>query len=221
MTEARTDTREAILQSARTSVETHGYTALSFRDLAADVGVKSASVHYHFPTKPDLAEALVNRRCTEQEAFFEDLFARTQNYEELIRGYIAMFRSGFDCGNRMCVAGVMSAEIGGLPDPVRAAIRRFKDVNVAWIAKMLRIRHPRMADETLQQRAFAIYASLEGAQLIAHGLGGDAAAFDDVIAGYEASGLLSLTGSGGRADDAGAENRLHERKPAIRKRAQN
>jgi len=219
MTEARTDTREAILRSARTTVETHGYTALSFRDLAADVGVKSASVHYHFPTKPDLAEALVNRRCAEQEAFFEELFARTQDYEELIGGYIAMFRSGFDCGNRMCVAGVMSAEISGLPDPVRAAIRRFKDLNVAWISKMLRIRHPRMGGEPLRQRAFAIYAALEGAQLIAHGLGGDADAFDDMIGGYAASGLLSLNGSGARSIDAGSDHPGDERKPAGRKRA--
>ncbi|NIJ34124.1 TetR/AcrR family transcriptional regulator [Sphingomonas oligoaromativorans] len=191
MTEARTDTREAILRSARTTVETHGYTALSFRDLASEVGVKSASVHYHFPTKPDLAQALLDRRCADQEAFFEDLFSQTQNYETLIKGYIAMFRSGFDDGNRMCVAGVMSAEISGLPDPVRAAIRRFKDLNVAWISKMLRIKHPRMGAEPLGQRAFAIYAAVEGAQLIAHGLGGDAAAFDEVIAGFEASGLFS------------------------------
>lgn len=220
MTEPRTDTREAILRSARTTVETHGYTALSFRDLASDVGVKSASVHYHFPTKPDLAEALVNRRCAEQEAFFEDLFTRTQNYEELIRGYIAMFRSGFDGGNRMCVAGVMSAEISGLPEPVRAAIRRFKDLNVVWISKMLRIRHPRMSDEPLRQRGFAIYASLEGAQLIAHGLGGDADAFDDMIEGYAASGLFSLNGSGVRSIDTGSDQKGDERKPSGRKRAQ-
>ena len=221
MTEPRTDTREAILKSARITVETDGYTALSFRDLAADVGVKSASVHYYFPTKPDLAEALVERRCTDQKAFFEDLFAQTQNYEELIGSYIAMFRSGFDGGNRMCVAGVMSAEISGLPDPVRAAIRRFKDLNVAWISKMLRVRHPRLGDEPLRQRAFAIYASLEGAQLIAHGLGGDADAFDDMIAGYAASGLFSLNGSAVRPINAGSNHRGDERKPSGRKRATN
>ena len=29
-----------------------GFHGFSFRDLAADVGIKSASVHYHFPIKP-------------------------------------------------------------------------------------------------------------------------------------------------------------------------
>lgn len=219
MTEPRPDTREAILQSARSTVEIHGFTALSFRDLASEVGVTSASVHYHFPTKSDLAEALVDRRCADQEAFFEDLFARSQNYEELIKAYIAMFRAGFDGANRMCVCGVMSAEVSGLPDRVRAEISRFKDLNVAWIAKMLRLKHPRMGGEALKQRAFAIYASLEGAQLIAHGLGGDAGAFDDIIEAYSASGLLSLSGSGGRSTKARSEEQGEESKPARRKPA--
>lgn len=216
MTESRTDTREAILQAARTTVETHGFTALSFRDLASDVGVKSASVHYHFPTKSDLAEALVDRRCTDQTAFFEDLFARTQDYDELIKGYIAMFRSGFDGSNRMCLAGVMSAEVSGLSDRVRAEISRFKDLNIAWISKMLRVRHPRMSGETLRKRAFAIFASIEGAQLIAHGLGGDVDAFDDIIEAYVASGLFSLNGSDVRSVEGGAD----KQKPSGRKRAQ-
>ena len=33
----------------------------SFRELAADVGVKSSSVHYHFPTKEALAAAVIRR----------------------------------------------------------------------------------------------------------------------------------------------------------------
>lgn len=28
-----------------------GYWGFSFRDLAANIGIKSASVHHHFPTK--------------------------------------------------------------------------------------------------------------------------------------------------------------------------
>ena len=38
-----------------------GVVTMSFRDLAGDVGIKSACVHYHFPTKSDLGEALVDR----------------------------------------------------------------------------------------------------------------------------------------------------------------
>jgi AcrR family transcriptional regulator len=33
----------------------------SFGEIAADVGIKGSSVHYHFPTKDDLAAAVVRR----------------------------------------------------------------------------------------------------------------------------------------------------------------
>lgn len=131
-----------------------------------------------------------------------------------------MFRSGFDGSNRMCLCGVMSAEVSGLPDRVRSEISRFRDLNVAWLSKMLRIRHPRMGGEMLRKRAFAIYASLEGAQLIAHGLGGDANAFDEIIEAYAASGLFALNGQEARSIEAEAANQRDERKPAGRKRAQ-
>ena len=40
-------------------------TGFSFRDLAAEIGIKSASVHHHFPTKAGMAAA-VARRCGER-----------------------------------------------------------------------------------------------------------------------------------------------------------
>lgn len=190
-TTVRSNVREALLEAARTSVQMHGFVALSFRDLGAAVGVKSASVHYHFPTKADLAEALVRRNCEDQEALIEDLLASGQDHDQLIAGYIGIFRAGFDGRNRMCLCGVISAEISGLPEPVRTQIDRFREVNVAGVAKILARKRSRTGAETLRKRAFAIYAALEGAQLIAHGLGGDLAAFDEIVDAYATAGLFA------------------------------
>ena len=38
-----------------------GFGGFSFLEIAADVGIKSSSVHSHFPTKEDLAAAIVRR----------------------------------------------------------------------------------------------------------------------------------------------------------------
>ena len=50
-----------ILDAAERAIRDRGYNAVSFRDLAAAVGVKSASVHHHFPTKADLGAAVARR----------------------------------------------------------------------------------------------------------------------------------------------------------------
>ena len=52
---------DEILDVAEALVQTRGYNGFSFRDVAAAVGVKSSSVHYHFPTKADLGATLARR----------------------------------------------------------------------------------------------------------------------------------------------------------------
>ena len=59
-----------ILDAAEGFARQTGYNGFSFRDIAAEIGIKSASVHYHFPTKGDLGAALARRYA---ERFFERL----------------------------------------------------------------------------------------------------------------------------------------------------
>ena len=53
------DKREQIEAIASAAIRKSGLNSVSFRTLADEVGVKSSSVHYHFPTKLDLAQSVV------------------------------------------------------------------------------------------------------------------------------------------------------------------
>ena len=53
------DKREEIVSIATKAIQRDGLRSVSFRKLANEAGIKSSSVLYHFPTKPDLAESLV------------------------------------------------------------------------------------------------------------------------------------------------------------------
>lgn len=187
-TVTRTGTRDAILVAATRTVQTDGYNALSFRDLAADTGIKSASVHYYFPTKGDLAEALISQ-------FSEGLLGRmtaleAMPFEAAMDGYVALFRAAFDGGQRMCLVGMMSAEITALPARACQLLEEFASAHKAFLTSVLRKKHKTMAEDALGARAMAIFAAMEGAQLIAKGLGSEVAAFDEIVACYRASGLL-------------------------------
>src|SRR5690606_40708940 len=57
------DTAQQIIDLAEDAIATKGYSAFSFREIAALMGIKSASIHYHFPTKPHLGLA-VDRKST-------------------------------------------------------------------------------------------------------------------------------------------------------------
>lgn len=185
---AETDNREAILSAARAAVQKDGYNALSFRTLAAEVGIKSASVHYFFPTKADLAAALVNRYAVDLAPILEPLNALP--FEEAMDGYIRLFRSFFGACNQMCLGGMMAAEVTALPPFVCAEIKALMQVHTDWLSTLLSKKHSRMAPDMLEARAQAIFAALEGALLIARGRGGDAAMFDGIVEAYRTTGLL-------------------------------
>jgi len=45
---------ERLLDLAQEFIQTCGYNAFSYRDLAEATGITTASIHYHFRTKSDL-----------------------------------------------------------------------------------------------------------------------------------------------------------------------
>jgi len=182
------DTRETILTAAQATVQAKGYNALSFRELAKDVGIKSASIHYYFPTKGDLGAELARRYTDNAIGYFEHLIGQGLPVDETFARYVAVFRAALQNDNRMCLYGVMAAEYGDLPHEVRLAVDAFSEANVAWLVRLLAPHHPELDGADLRARALAIFAAIEGAQLVARGRG-DITVFDQTMAAYRGAGL--------------------------------
>ncbi|MBV8574602.1 MAG: helix-turn-helix transcriptional regulator, partial [Acetobacteraceae bacterium] len=58
------DTATRILDVAERLVQTRGFNAFSYADIAQALRVTKASLHYHFPTKGKLGERLIERYRT-------------------------------------------------------------------------------------------------------------------------------------------------------------
>lgn len=187
--DSKADTKQRIMDAAQLTVQALGYNALSFRDLAAEVGVKSSSVHYHFPTKGDLGAALARRYTDAAEAYLDEVLASGQDGASCARQFTAAFRAALENDNRMCLCGIMNAEHEALPPEVRVEVERFTTVCVAWWTALLARDDPEATPAALQQRALAIFSAIAGAQLVARGRG-DIAVFDNSVAAYRLAGLL-------------------------------
>src|SRR5205807_7981043 len=135
MARTKTDMREAVMAAARATVQAHGYNALSFRELAKRVGIKSASVHYHFPTKGDLGAALARRYTEDGANYLAELLATSSDPPWCMDRYTEIFRSALANDNRLCLCGIMSAALGDLPPEVRAVGDKCAEVNVGGSAK--------------------------------------------------------------------------------------
>ncbi len=179
--------REAILQAARRRAQAHGYNGLNFRDLAAEVGIKSASLYYHFPSKADLGAAVARRYWEDSAAELDALALDAANPRECLSRYPALFRRSLSSDNRMCLCSFMAAEHDDLPEAVRAEASRFADVNIRWLAG--RLAETGLPPQAAEDRAGGIFAAIAGAQLMARGRA-DVALFDRLVRGYREAGLL-------------------------------
>jgi len=176
------------LAAAKRTAQARGYAGLNFRDLADEVGIKAASIYYHFPSKADLGAAVARRYWEDTAAQLESMLAETADPVRCLRRYPELFRKALANNNRMCLCSFMSAEVDDLPDAVKQEVRTFADVNVAWLSKLLvaaRLVNSRKSD----QRARAIFAAVAGAQLMARSRC-DISLYDSLIEGYRAAGLL-------------------------------
>jgi TetR/AcrR family transcriptional repressor of nem operon len=182
------DTRETILAVARARAQAHGYNGLNFRDLAIDVGIKSASIHYYFPTKADLGVAVAQRYWEDSGAALEALWSQYRDPAICLREYPLVFRKALENDNRMCLCSFMAAEYDDLPEAVKQEVQTFADVNVAWLSRVLSAAAVVSAEES-EQRARAIFAALAGAQLIARSRS-DIPLYDALIDSYRVAGLL-------------------------------
>jgi TetR/AcrR family transcriptional regulator, transcriptional repressor for nem operon len=179
------NSKEAILATARRIAQARGYGGLNFRDIADAVGIKAASIYYHFPSKADLGAAVAQRYWQDAAAELEALSATAATPADALHRYPGIFRKALENDNRMCLASTMAAEYDDLPDAVKTQVRAFADVNVAWLSRTLSATG--VADGA--HRARAIFAAIAGAQLLARSRA-DLSLYDDLIAAYRVSGLL-------------------------------
>ena len=172
---------DEIMDSAETMVRQQGYNGFSFRDIADSVGIKSASVHYHFPTKEALGSALARRYTDRFLGLLPDSTDNSLPVLETFSAYITAFRSALVQDGKMCLCGMLGAESASLPASVTAEVERFFDLNCQWLDSLYRRLPPE--HRILPSRTWALrtLAALEGAMIVARNMA--AAGIFDQIAG--------------------------------------
>src|SRR5271170_4671548 len=129
-------TRSRILDVAERLVQTRGFNGFSYADIAAEVGITKASLHYHFATKADLGCMLVLRYTEGFNAALAWIATGSQDVQQRLRDYVSLYTHVL-ADQRMCLCGMVAAEYGTLPPPMQDAIRAFYEVNESWMAAQI------------------------------------------------------------------------------------
>ncbi len=162
-------TAQKILIVAQKNVQTKGFNGFSYRDLAQEIGIKTSSIHYHFPTKNDLALALV---AAYRQAFNLELakISADNNARSQLAKYIKLFESNLAVDNKFCLCGMLASEINSLSDNVKQSIQEFFTDNELWLSQLIangQANNNFKITSSPDVIAAQFLATLEGAMLIA------------------------------------------------------
>jgi len=164
---------QEILKAAQAFMQDVGYNGFSFRDIAARVGIKSASIHYHYPTKGDLAAAAVHSYRTDFQHALDDIFIRNAETISRLQGYGALFIDTLTLHHRTCLCGILASEAESLPEDVRRQLDGFFADQQAWVTKVMEAGKATgeiRADLVVEAMATSFVAGLEGAMIIARSM---------------------------------------------------
>ena len=169
-TRQRSETRDQILDLAETLIQTRGYSAFSYQDIADSLGIRKASIHYHFPSKTDLGIAVVNRYI---DRFGAGLAAiaddQSQSSMAMLDFYVQPYLEFASTPDRVCLSGALAGEMMALPPKVRERVDHFFRTHQVWLTKILKrgvARNEFRLAAPAPKMARLVFAALQGALLV-------------------------------------------------------
>ncbi|HEY9544499.1 MAG TPA: TetR/AcrR family transcriptional regulator [Solimonas sp.] len=166
----RPDTREAILSCAQALLQQRGFNGFSYQHIAAELGLRTAAIHYHFPAKDDLGVALVRRYRDNFQNWMHDQHFSGTGWARL-QGYFGTYLSYLEIGEgRLCPGGVFGSDFGVLSDEMRTEARMLMRETYGWL--MLTLEEGRRDgsmrfEGDAHDKALVVGAALQGGLQIA------------------------------------------------------
>jgi TetR/AcrR family transcriptional repressor of nem operon len=167
------DTRTRILDEAEKLLQRLGYNGFSYADIAAKLKITTASLHYHFPGKAELGQALIERYAARFMAALAEIEARLHAAPAQLEAYAGLYADVLR-QQRLCLCGMLAADYETLPKPMRVTIIRFFDDNEAWLSRILEAGREQGAlhfEGPAAETARMLVYSFEGAMLVARPYG--------------------------------------------------
>lgn len=184
-TKPAANTSKQILDLAENLIQTLGYSAFSYQDLSAALGITKPSIHYHFPSKAELGTAVIERYA----ARFREALAAIEQQQSIssmamLERYFEPFLQFSKTPNKVCLCGALAGEMMALPPRMHDRADRFFKDHQAWLASILKRGAERgefRMSAPVAKTARMIFSALQGALLVKRTTG-DASEVRDVVA---------------------------------------
>ncbi|HIK14015.1 MAG TPA: TetR/AcrR family transcriptional regulator [Leptolyngbyaceae cyanobacterium M33_DOE_097] len=179
-------TAEQILDVAQDLVRRLGYSAFSYADISDQIGIRKASIHYHFPAKDELVKALVQRYRVLFQQQRQQIEQATSDPEQQLLRFAQLYQVGLQ-NNQLCLCNMLTADFAVLPDAIRQELKAFFAENETWLAKVLSkwiLSGTAYSQVPVEVLAAQLLATLQGAQLLARASDASEERFSQIMTSF-------------------------------------
>jgi TetR/AcrR family transcriptional regulator, transcriptional repressor for nem operon len=168
-------TQDRILSTGRSLIMSRGFNGFSYADVSEAVGIRKASIHHYFPTKTDLAEAVLAQSRDQIRDQAEVMAREGIDPVSQLRFYAAYWERCITEGTEpFCVAGMLATELPTLsPELAQAVQAHFQELK-AWLSGVLdqgaalgRFRLQGSADHEAESFMSLVYGAMLTARALA------------------------------------------------------
>jgi len=163
---AKADTRRQILDIAENLLLDLGYNGFSYKHISSALGIRNASIHYHFPQKSDLGVAIIQRARRRFWRWSHSEEMQKRNPLEKLDAFFILNKKFLHAGGQCCLGGVLETCFKTLPTDMQMETQAFISDMLGWLTELLRDGRERGAfafPGDPQDQAIVIMSSLQGA----------------------------------------------------------
>jgi TetR/AcrR family transcriptional regulator, transcriptional repressor for nem operon len=168
------NTQRAILDLAESMLQDKGFNGFSYAHIAAELNVKNAAIHYHFPSKEELGCAVIQRYRDRFQLWINNARVRDLPPKEKLDWFFGIYTSMRADKGKVCLAGSLETEFNAIPDSLREQTQSLTRELLAWLQATLNEGREagvfRFNGEAAGKAAL-ILSSLQGALQMARALG--------------------------------------------------
>lgn len=123
-------TREKIITEAMALIKQKGYHNWSYDHISKCVGIRKASIHYHFPSKENLVAEVL-------KIYIRDIFQKLEsvkgsNYEKILE-LIGAYRTSYQSPNEICLCTILASDYETLSEETAFELRTFYEKLHVWL----------------------------------------------------------------------------------------
>ncbi|WP_158798253.1 TetR/AcrR family transcriptional regulator [Pedobacter sp. L105] len=130
------NTREKIVELSRDLIQQIGYHSFSYKQVSEQLNIQNASIHHYFPSKEDLAIAVIEKDKSDFAAMVKylDTSDPADKLEAVLNNYVNYFNQG----RKLCMISTFGSIYNNIPEKIQEAIRQYAASIKSWLTQVFK-----------------------------------------------------------------------------------